>query len=230
MAGLLLLHFQLNRNTEAIHRTRPASSCPARTNRPVHLRDNYSMGRFLSITAALFALAAPGVAQTPDEGQSIIVAGRIENRRLSVTAADLAKLPKKRVQVITDKRITTFEGAALQDVLDLAGVLFGDKLQGARLLAFVVVEGAPPSLQDLADDSREDDYRALFSLPEIDRHFTKEPAILAITQDGKPIAAPEGPYRIIVPQDAHRARWIKAVKMIWLLHADSILGMGGPIR
>ena len=93
-----------------------------------------------------------------------------------------------------------------------------------------LLRGSPPSLRDLASDGPEDDCRALFSLPEIDAMFTKEPAILAITQDGKHIAVPDGPYRIIVPQDVHQSRWVKAVKIIWVLHADSILGMGGPIR
>jgi len=46
-------------------------------------------------------LAANALAQ-PGEQPSIIVAGRIESRRLTVTAADLGGLPKKTVKVKTD--------------------------------------------------------------------------------------------------------------------------------
>jgi hypothetical protein len=182
------------------------------------------MKRFPVVTSALLLLAANALAQPRDEAPSIIVAGRIESRRLTVTAADLGSLPKKTVKVKTDHGVTTFEGVAIQDVLELAGVLFGKKLQGARLVGFVVIEGAPPSLQDLNSQFPADDYRALFSLPELDRDFNKEQPILAITQNGKPLGSADGPYRVVVPQDANHIRWIRDVKMIWVLHADTILG------
>src|SRR6185369_2267426 len=108
-----------------------------------------SMKCFTVATSALLVLGASALAQPRDEAPSIIIAGRIESRRLTVTAADLGSLPKKTVKVKTDHGVTTFEGVAIQDVLELAGVLFGKKLQGARLVGFVVIEGAPPSLQDL---------------------------------------------------------------------------------
>jgi len=182
--------------------------------------------------SVLLALGVNAFAQPRDEGHSFIVAGIIESKRLTVTAADVAKLPKKIVQVKTEKGVSTFEGVTLQSVLELAGILFGPKLQGARLMAFVVVEGAPPSPGDFYTKTRDwgDDYRALFALPELDESYTKQPVILASVQDGKPIAGPEGPYRIIAPQDGPSARWVKAVKIVWVLHADSILGMGSPVR
>src|SRR4030095_2079123 len=82
------------------------------------------MKRFPVVTSALLLLAANALAQARDEAPSIIVAGRIESRRLTVTAADLGSLPKKTVKVKTDHGVTTFEGVAIQDVLELAGVLF----------------------------------------------------------------------------------------------------------
>jgi DMSO/TMAO reductase YedYZ molybdopterin-dependent catalytic subunit len=179
------------------------------------------------LLSALFAVGLNTPAQA-QEDPSIIVAGNIERGRLTVTAADIAKLPKKTVRVKSEKGVaTTFEGVALQDVLDLAGVLFGQKLQGARLIAFVVAEGAPPPLEVPYNRQAGDDYRALFSLPELDSTFTEhQPVILAITQDGKPLSAADGPYRIIVPGDKRPSRWVKDVKMIWVLHADNLLGFG----
>ena len=72
-----------------------------------------------------------------------------------------------------------------------------------------------------------EDYRALFSLPESDASFTDEqPVILAITQNGKPLSSADGPYRVIVPGDKRQSRWVKDVKMVWVLHADNNLGFG----
>src|SRR5215218_5039852 len=146
------------------------------------------------VTVPLCAVAQP------IEDPSIIVAGRIERQRLTVTASDIGKLAQKTVKVkAANGQVATFEGVALQDVLDLAGVLFGQKLQGARLMAFVVVEGAPPTVEATVKAHEGDDYRALFSLPEIDSSFAeKDPVILAITQDGKPLSPADGPYRVIV--------------------------------
>jgi hypothetical protein len=105
-------------------------------------------------------------------------------------------------------------------------VLFGPKLHGARLMAFVVAEGAPPPISAPIGRTAED-YRALFSLAELDATFTNEdPVILAVTQDGKPLSERDGPYRIVVPGDNRQSRWVRDVKMIWVLHADSILGVG----
>jgi hypothetical protein len=166
----------------------------------------------------------------PQDEPSIIVAGKIEARRLTITAADIAKLPKKTVQVKDEKGTKTFEGVALKDVLDLAGVLFGQRLYGARLLGFVAVEGAPPSLSETAS-GKFDDYRTLFSLPELDESFSDDPPVLlAITQGGKPLIGSDGPYRIIAPRDKRQNRWVRDVKIIWVLHADNILGLGNSAR
>jgi hypothetical protein len=196
------------------------------------LRDNCSVGHLRSISLALLAFSSAAFAQIRDDGPSLIVAGRIESRRLTVTAADIGRLPKKTINVKTEKGTSTFEGVSLQSVLELAGVLFGPKLQGARLMAFVVVEGAPPSLHDFYSKEQRwgDDYRALFALPELDDGYSKQPVILAVTQGGKPLRGPDGPFRIIAPQDSRSTRWIKDVKLIWVLHADSLLGMGSPVR
>ena len=122
------------------------------------------MGRLRSIAFVVVALGANAIAQPRDDRPSIIVAGIIEARRLTVTAGDIGKLPKRAIQVQTAKGTSTFEGVALQSVLELAGVLFGQQLQGARLMAFVAVEGAPPSLQEVSSTQHAwgNTYRALF--------------------------------------------------------------------
>ena len=184
------------------------------------------MNRIVSLIAGLLAIVLGASAQRQDE-PSIIVGGIIEGKRVTVTAAEIGKLPKQTLKVKTTTGVSTFEGVALRDVLDLAGVLFGQKLYGARLLVFVVVEGAPPAVGTKFNPQSGDDYRALFSLPEIDSSFSDaRPAILAVTKDGKPLTAEDGPYRLIVPDEKRPNRWVKDVKMIWVLHADHSLGFG----
>ena len=48
-----------------------------------------------------------------------------------MTAADLGGLPKKTVKVKTDHGVTTFEGVAIQDVLELAITQNGKPLSSA---------------------------------------------------------------------------------------------------
>jgi hypothetical protein len=185
-----------------------------------------SMKRIPSLIVGLLTVVLGASAQRQVD-PSIIVAGIIEAKRITVTAADIGKLPKQTVKVKTTTGVAAFEGVALRDVLALTGVLFGQKLHGARLMVFVVVEGAPPPLGTQFNQENGDTYRALFSLPELDPTFSDgPPAILAITQDGKPLNREDGPYRLVVPEDKRQSRWVKDVKMIWVLHADHSLPFG----
>ena len=44
-----------------------------------------------------------------------------------------------------------------------------------------------------------DDYRVVFALPELDPAFTERVILLADRRDGQPLAAAEGPLRLVVP-------------------------------
>lgn len=171
----------------------------------------------------LAASLLPAMAQNPVSPpcESIIIAGAFEAKRVTVTIADLAKLPQRTVTVTTNGKESKYEGATLQSVLELVGLRFGNALRGDRLLVFTLVEGAPPPLN--SDRPHEDDYRAVFSLAELDSSFTTQPAILGITRDGKRLTPPEGTFRIIAPQDRRQSRWVKDVRLIWILHADYAL-------
>jgi hypothetical protein len=156
---------------------------------------------------------------------SLIIAGRIEGKRVTVSASDLAKLPRRSVTVKRDRATSTYEGVPVQSVLELAGAQLGQRLRGDRLLGFALVEGAPPPVASIRNPHREndDDYRAVFSLAELDSTFTEQPAILATAKDGKPLQASEGPFQIISPQDKRPTRWIRSVMLIWVLHGDYAL-------
>jgi hypothetical protein len=182
--------------------------------------------RCLSVSLAVFS-SFPVLAQAPDASrreESIIVAGTIEGKRVTITTADLAKLPRRSVTVKSDGGNTRFEGITVQSVLELAGVRFGEALKGDRLLVFIAVEGAPPPLSRLFGRQNEyDNNRVVFALAELDSSFAEQPVILAITRDGQPLSAPEGPFQIVAPQDKRQTRWVKDVRLIWVLHADYVL-------
>jgi len=54
-----------------------------------------------------------------------------------------------------------------------------------------------------------DGYRVAYTLAELDPQFGARQAIVALAQDGKPLSAHDGPLRIVVQGDQHRARWIR---------------------
>jgi DMSO/TMAO reductase YedYZ molybdopterin-dependent catalytic subunit len=120
-------------------------------------------------------------------------------RSLGLSAEDLARLPRVSVHSKGhDGRDVEFSGVALAEVLRLAGVPTGAELRGAALAQYAVVNGA-------------DGYRAVFSLPELSRDFTDVVVLLADRRDGKPLASPEGPLRLVVPGDKRQARWVRQV-------------------
>ena len=181
--------------------------------------------RWLSFPLSVFSFI-PVLAQAPDvlrRNESIIVAGTIEGKRVTITSANLAKPPRRSLTVQTGGGKSTFEGITLQSVLKLAGVRFGEALQGDRLMVFIAVEGAPPPFSRLF--SRQNQYennRVVFALAELDASFAEQPVILATTRDGQPLSAPEGPFQIIAPPK-RQTKWVKDVRIIWVLHADYVL-------
>jgi hypothetical protein len=80
-----------------------------------------------------------------------------------------------------------YRGCLLSAVLEAAGVGLGEKLRGARLTHFVLVEGS-------------DDYRVLLSLAEVDPDLNAHAPVLAYEADGKPLKSGDGPVRLIASQ------------------------------
>ncbi len=140
-------------------------------------------------------------AQTPTipaPATVLSIGGEVE-RPLKLTAADLAKLPRRSVRA-TDhgQQEALFEGVVLGEVLQLAGVPSGEKLRGKNVALYLAVEAA-------------DGYKAVFALPELDAAFTDRIVILADARDGKPLSPTEGRLRVIVPSEKRHARWVRQV-------------------
>ena len=146
------------------------------------------------VPAVLFALM---LLAAPTQCQQLTV--QIQGGKPVVLArADLEALPHVKVTSTASGVSATFEGIALEAVLEKAGVEFGQSLKGKRLASCLLVEAA-------------DGYRVVIALPELDPAFTDKQFILAFVKDGKPLDEKEGPYRIVIPDEKRMARWVRQV-------------------
>src|SRR5215467_913111 len=146
----------------------------------------------LVLSAASVAFAQ----QTP----SISVTGAVK-QPLTLTAADLATMP--RAKAVTDNNgiQTTYEGVWLGDVLKKAGVPLGSGLRGAALAGYVVA-------------SASDGYQVVFSIGELDPDMTSGQYLLADTANGKPMFGENGSFRLVIPTDKRGARSVRLLTKI----------------
>ena len=124
-----------------------------------------------------------------------------DGQSTTLTAAQIANLPRATVNVKDHDVPAQFEGVPLAALLSSAGVQLGDKLQGARLAEVLMVEAA-------------DGYKVAFALAEVDPAFATREIILADKRDGKSLDAKEGPFRIVAPGDKRGARWARRVTVL----------------
>jgi DMSO/TMAO reductase YedYZ molybdopterin-dependent catalytic subunit len=134
--------------------------------------------------------------QTP----SISVTGAV-NQPLTLTAADLAAMP--RAKVVTDNNgiQTSYEGVWLSEVLKKAGVSLGPGLRGAALAGYVLA-------------SASDGYQVVFSIGELDPDMTSGQYLLADTANGKPLFGENGAFRLVIPTDKRGARSVRLLTRI----------------
>ena len=142
------------------------------------------------IGTCLLSIAVTAVAQ--EAGLAVTGAdGKVQN----LSVADLGKLPRQTVQ----DRQTAFEGVSLTDVLRLAGAPLGDALKHHEHPTWYVVIEA------------KDGYQALFAMPELDPAFSDRVILLADRKNGSVLGGDEGPWRLVVPGEKRRARWVHQV-------------------
>jgi len=132
----------------------------------------------------------------------------VVDQPLTLHASDLATLPRQTLQVRDhDGQESVFEGMALVELLQRAGVPLGKDLRGDRMLTYVVVGAA-------------DGYRVVLALPELDPAFSDRLILLADRRDQQPLSPREGPLRLIVPGDKRQARWVRQVTSVTVRRAE----------
>lgn len=129
--------------------------------------------------------------------QNVSIEGDVEKpSKLSLT--DLEKLPAVEVKgKDKDGKEHVFKGATLYNVIQSAGIPAANK----SFASYVHITAA-------------DNYKAIFTVAELDPAFTSQEIILATSVDGKPLPQGEGPFRIIAPNDKKHARWVREVMSI----------------
>jgi DMSO/TMAO reductase YedYZ molybdopterin-dependent catalytic subunit len=120
---------------------------------------------------------------------------------LSLSAADLAKMPRATAKTTNDGIETVYEGVLLHEVLKKAGVPEGGALRGKALSTYVLAEA-------------QDGYQVVFSLGELDPAFVDNEALLADTANGKPLFGAQGRFRLVLPKDKPGARSVRILTKI----------------
>ncbi len=125
----------------------------------------------------------------------------------TLTMADLKGYPQIEVRGTThDSTTAAFRGPSLQSVLSGAGAPTGHALRGPNLTLVVLAEAR-------------DGYKVAYALSELDGDLGAKTAIIALTENGKPLPDEEGPLRIVMPGETHHARWIRQVTTLRIVAA-----------
>ena len=138
-------------------------------------------------------LAAPLAAQ--QSTSSVAVTGAV-TQSLSLSAADLAAMPRATATTNSNGIETKYEGVWVSDVLKKAGAPLGGELRGAALSTYVIA-------------SATDGYQVVFSLGELDPDMTEGKFLLADKANGQALYGENGSFRLVIPNDKRGARSLR---------------------
>ena len=150
-------------------------------------------GLFLGFIAA-------GLLAAQDSPPTVQITGAVK-QALTLSADDLAKMPRATVKTTSGGMETVYDGVWLHEVLKKAGVPQGSELRGKALSSYVIAEG-------------QDGYHVVFSLGELDPSFIDNEILLADTANGKPLFGAQGRFRLVAPKDKPGARSIRMLSKI----------------
>jgi len=176
----------------------------------------------LLVTASAFAQDAPGgkpeMAAPPAEPMHMAPAKpKVRSTTLTITLgdktsvlapADLAAMPRETVTVTNGhtKTTETYTGVPIAALLEKLGLPFTKPNEHTLLRTYLVAEGT-------------DGYRVLVSAYETLAPIRSTSAIVAITLDGKPLAA-DGAFKLVIPGDTRPQRWVQNLKSLNIKTVD----------
>jgi DMSO/TMAO reductase YedYZ molybdopterin-dependent catalytic subunit len=143
----------------------------------------------------VLGLLAAGLLPGQEGPQTVEVTGAVK-QALTLSADDLAKMPRASVRTTNSGMETVYEGVWLHEVLKRAGVPQGSELRGKARSSYVLAEA-------------QDGYQVVFSLGELDPAFIDNEILLADTANGKPLFGSQGQFRLVVPKDKPGARSVR---------------------
>jgi hypothetical protein len=146
-----------------------------------------------SLVCLALVIAAPLAAQ--QSAPSIAVTGAVP-QSLTLTAADLASMPRATATTESNGMTTTYEGVWVSEVLKKAGAPLGGALRGVALSTYVVATAS-------------DGYQVVFSLGELDPEMTEGKYLLADKANGQSLYGENGSFRLVIPNDKRGARSLR---------------------
>src|SRR5260221_429308 len=153
----------------------------------------------------ILVFLSTGFLVAQDAPSTIQVTGAVK-QALTLSADDLAKMPRASVRTTSNGMETVYEGVWLHEVLKKAGVPQGGELRGKALASYVLAEA-------------QDGYQVVFSLGELDPAFIDNQILLADTANGKALSGAEGRFRLVMLKDKPAAR---SVRMLTKLEVDQV--------
>lgn len=168
-----------------------------------------SIKQVLFFVLVLASAATLSFAQKEASSEVLLTVSGEAPVALKLTRADLEKFPRRTVRAKDhDGKEYSYEGVALIEILQKAGVKFGEALRGKALATYLLVDAA-------------DGYQAVYSLPELDSSTNERLILVADRQDGNVFPPNVGPLKIIVPGDKIHARWVRQVKSFTIMRAPA---------
>ena len=135
-------------------------------------------------------------------GQEAAIVIHVEGHpELTLTEADLSKMPRHEITVEQHGQKMEYEGVLLHDGLARAGAPFGEQLRGKTLSDYVLATG-------------HDGYEVVYTLTEMDTAFSDGDLLLADKNQGNALTATQGPFRIVAPHDKKPARSLRMLERI----------------
>lgn len=155
--------------------------------------------RLLPTLAAAAALCA-SAASAAGPGLTIRGAGNA----VTLDAAAFAALPHETLTVSDHGRRRTYSGVPLGVLAAKVGAPAGETLRGPLLSAAWVARAA-------------DGYRVALSVGEVDAGTGARKAIVADAEDGAPLSARDGPFKLVVDGDLRPARSARMLQSLELV-------------
>jgi hypothetical protein len=165
---------------------------------------------FLSALCALSAFAATAWPADLAGGKLHLQYG---DKKVDLTAVEFAKLPQTEVEGADQAGPHHYRGVTLHDLLRLVDAPPGERLRRPSLCLVARVKGA-------------DGLVCAFALAEFEEGFTDRTILLASHQDGAPLSADLGPWRLIAPKDTRVARWVRQTVSIEVISIENDAGTG----
>ncbi|MFF0486702.1 molybdopterin-dependent oxidoreductase [Streptomyces sp. NPDC004435] len=164
--------------------------------------------------------SAPTASVAPLAPGEVRIAGEVD-KPYTLTLGDLRSRPQVSVRVeytsAKGRQKHTYQGVLLHDVLKDAQPRFDTSRKNGQLRGIVAATGGG-------------DYRAVFGWAELDPGFARSRVLLAVSEDGKPFEAAEGP-RLVVPQDTRGGRYVSELNQLWVGTVDPLVdGTPGSAR